>query len=332
MNSDQHSISIIIPVYNSAGYISRAIDSVLAQTHLPDEIIIVDDGSTDNTVQVIQQYEPKIKLIQQANTGASAARNTGIEAATGEWIAFLDADDEWLPEKLQLQTDLLKRNPHLVWTAANFYRCLCDENRKAPDLPPEKLQRILQGSEFFSDYLKAYRFYARGHTDTMLIKRTVLEQTGLFTTELMRFEDMDMWFRIAYQNPQIGYLPQPLAVHHMNITHSVTQKEAPYDLYCPLIRKHLNLAAKYDRLEAFEPCAVFLIRQWTRSMLFDARKEDIRKIISEFSNLLPTGYKLLMKLLTTFPKTTAATCRIISKVVRSLNLRKGIFRKPTRTG
>lgn len=331
MNSNEHSVSVIIPVYNLADHISRAIDSVLEQIYQPNEIIVIDDGSTDDTVSVVSKYGSKVKLIQQQNAGPSAARNTGIKTATSQWIAFLDADDEWVPEKLQLQIDLLKRNPQLVWTTANFYRCLCNENRKAPDLPFEKLQKILQGREFFSDYLKAYRIYARGHTDTMLIKRTIFEQMGLFATELLRFEDLDLWFRIAYQNPQIGYLPQPLAIHHMDIKHSITQKEAPYDLYCPLIRKHLKLAAQYDRLEAFELCAVFLIRQWTRSMLFDAKGQDIRQIMKQFSDLLPISYRMSMHILTVCPKLTATCCRIISKVVRSLNLRKGIFRKPPKS-
>ena len=130
-------ITVVIPAYNSEKYIARAIDSVLTQTHKPDEIIVVDDGSTDNTSEIARKYEPSVKLIQQQNAGASVARNTGIEAATSEWIAFLDADDEWLPEKLKLQTEHLKRNPHLQWTTANFIRCQCDKNQRLPDLTPK---------------------------------------------------------------------------------------------------------------------------------------------------------------------------------------------------
>ena len=100
-------VSVVIPVYNSSEYIARTIESVLAQTHKPDEIIVVDDGSTDETRQKVTQYEPKVKYIYQTNAGTSAARNTGIKTSSSEWIAFLDADDEWLPEYLQKQLALL---------------------------------------------------------------------------------------------------------------------------------------------------------------------------------------------------------------------------------
>jgi glycosyltransferase involved in cell wall biosynthesis len=117
--SDKMKISAVIPAYNCEAHIARAIDSVLNQTHPADEIIIVDDGSSDDTVQAVRSYGDKVTLIQQENAGASAARNTGIEAATGNWIAFLDADDEWLPDMLQRQTDILTQHPHLVWTTGN---------------------------------------------------------------------------------------------------------------------------------------------------------------------------------------------------------------------
>ena len=133
-NRKPYSVSVIIPAHNASEYIGRAIESVLAQTRKPDEIIVVDDGSTDDTARIIADYGSKVIYIQQENAGPSVARNTGIEAATSEWIAFLDADDEWIPEKLELQTELLGRNTNLVWTTANFIRCLCDEDRRAPDI------------------------------------------------------------------------------------------------------------------------------------------------------------------------------------------------------
>ena len=327
-DSKQYSISVVIPAYNCGEYISRSIDSVLTQTLQPNEIIIVDDGSTDNTVQIALQYGPKVKLIQQQNAGPSAARNTGIQAATGEWIAFLDADDDWLPPKLQLQIDLLKRNPQLVWTTANYYRCLCDENRKAIDFSSKKLQTMLGGKEYFSDFLKSYIHGARGHTDTMLIKRKILLEVGMFREKLTKAEDLDMWMRIAYRHPQIGVNPQPLAIYHLTIPQNISDKRSSCDLYIDFIRRHLELAAQHDRLDAFKPCAAFLIRRWIRGMLFDARKKDIRKIVNEFRDLLPSLYKLSIQLLTTFPQTTAFACHTISKIVRTLKLRKQAVRPP----
>ncbi len=145
-------ISVVIPAYNAGRYIGRAIDSVLAQTRPAEEIIVVDDGSTDNTAEIAGAYGDRIRFIRQENAGASVARNTGIAAATGNWIAFLDADDEWLPEKLRLQTEHLERNPDLTWTTANYVRCYCDSNRREDDLAGERLnnaEAVLNAGNIF---------------------------------------------------------------------------------------------------------------------------------------------------------------------------------------
>jgi glycosyltransferase involved in cell wall biosynthesis len=331
MNSEaakQYTVSVVVPAYNAEKFIARTIDSVLAQSHLPDEIIVVDDGSTDNTLQVIQQYGPKVKLIQQKNAGPSAARNTGIQAATGEWIAFLDSDDEWLPEKLQLQIDLLKRNPHLAWTTANFYRCLCDENRKTVDFPSEKLQKILAGKEYFANFLRVYIQGARGHTDTMLVKRQILLEAGTFRENLTKAEDLDMWMRIAYRHPQIGFNPEPLAIYHLTIPQSISTRYKSTSLYHDFIRRHLALADELDCLDQFKPCAAFFIRRWIRGMLFESRGKEIKDLITEFSDLFSLRYKTGMTLLASFPQTTALACHTISKIVRTLKLRKQAVRPP----
>ncbi|MCK4819314.1 glycosyltransferase family 2 protein, partial [bacterium] len=107
-------VSVIIPTCNRAEYITQAIDSVLAQTYTDYEIIVVDDGSTDNTKEVMEPYMDRIRYIYQENAGVSAARNTGIKAAKGDWVAFLDSDDEWLPGKLAVQIRAVERHPQLV--------------------------------------------------------------------------------------------------------------------------------------------------------------------------------------------------------------------------
>ena len=125
-NDSSYSVSAVIPAYNAEKYIERAIDSALAQSHLPDEIIVVDDGSDDGTGEVVKKYGESIRYINQENTGASAARNAGVKAAKNEWIAFLDGDDEWLSDNLESQMAILRRNKNLVWSTANFIRCSCN--------------------------------------------------------------------------------------------------------------------------------------------------------------------------------------------------------------
>ena len=107
-------VSVVIPAYNCERYLGRAIRSVLAQTYPRIECIVVDDGSTDGTAEVIDRFGSAVRAIRQENGGAAAARNAGIRTATGRYIAFLDADDYWLRNKLELQIHILEKNPDLV--------------------------------------------------------------------------------------------------------------------------------------------------------------------------------------------------------------------------
>jgi glycosyltransferase involved in cell wall biosynthesis len=103
-------VSVVIPVRDGAAYLSEAIDSVFAQTHAPDEVVVVDDGSVDATPEVIARYGSRVTAIAQPRLGNASASNRGVEASSGEFIAFLDADDLWLPEKLALQLEILGRD------------------------------------------------------------------------------------------------------------------------------------------------------------------------------------------------------------------------------
>ena len=107
-------VSVIIPAYNAEAYIRRSIESVLLQTYPANEVIVIDDGSTDHTAEILKNYMQQVQYIYQNNAGASAARNVGIKRATSKWIAFLDADDEWMPNKLEEQIQVVTRNKTLV--------------------------------------------------------------------------------------------------------------------------------------------------------------------------------------------------------------------------
>jgi glycosyltransferase involved in cell wall biosynthesis len=114
-------ISVVIPTYNSAAYLPAAIDSAFNQTLPPFEIVVIDDGSIDNTVEVLKPYEVRIRYIFQENKGPAAARNRGIAEANGDLIAFLDSDDVWLPEKLELQVPVLTENPKIGLVHSDFF-------------------------------------------------------------------------------------------------------------------------------------------------------------------------------------------------------------------
>ncbi len=323
---NNYTISVVIPAYNAGKYVGRAIDSVLAQTLAPHEVIVVDDGSTDNTAQVVAQYQSKVKYIVQENAGASVARNTGIKTADGEWIAFLDADDEWLPQKLHLQTELLDRNPDIVWTTGNYLTCVCSKNLQAPSIETAKAIELLDGKEYSDSFFRAFLKKVWGCTDSMIIRRDALIEAGMFRPGQLRGNDFDMWWRIAYRYPKIGYLAEPTAIYHLDIEGSIIRKHTDGAISRELIHRHLELAQQHNRIDDFTPCAVHLLRGWMRSMLFDEQADEIRMMIRQFGDLLPRPYKAFMWMLTAFPKTTAAGCRMISRIVRFLGLRKRLVR------
>lgn len=328
MSPNSVTISVVIPAYNSAAHIARAIDSVLAQTRPADEIIVVDDGSTDATAAVVQSFGNAVRLIAQANAGAAAARNTGIMAAAGDWIAFLDADDEWLPKRLAAQTAILDRYPNLSWVTGNYITCSCNEKRRAPYILPEKAITMLTEGEVAEDYLATFQCGLGGHTDTMLIRKTVLLEVGLSRVGQRKANDIDLWWRIAYQYPRLGYVAEPLAIYHLAIAESISKATVGSDHYHDLISRHLALAEQYHRQDSFRPLAAHLLRDWMRSMLFTAQAEDIRRLLDEFGILFPLWYRGGMRLLTTFPNATAAGCHLISRLVRRFKLRRRVVLPP----
>ncbi len=185
-------ISVVIPTYNRARYLFKAIDSVLAQTYKNYEIIIVDDGSTDNTVEVVQPYLSRIKYIYQDNKGVSSARNTGIRAAKRKWIAFLDSDDEWLPRKLEFQMIDLQQFPDAVMSCTNI---LFEgvPGTASVDFFKNCLSFDVKQSLFVRESL--FKGYAC--TSTVLAKLETIIDVGLFDEEISIYEDTDLFFRLS---------------------------------------------------------------------------------------------------------------------------------------
>ena len=203
MKPVKHQISVVIPVYNREHSIRRAIDSVLAQELQPDEIIVVDDGSDDDTTWIIDSYLPKIQVVRQENKGVSAARNRGIEAATGRWIAFLDSDDEWMRDKLLKQMNCMKRegNVRISQTEERWIRNNMRVN------PGKKYAK--KSGNIFRDCLKTCIVGA----STVMCERSLLEEMNGFDESLKVCEDYDLWIRIAAKHP-IPLFPEALTVKY----------------------------------------------------------------------------------------------------------------------
>ena len=192
-------ISVIIPTYNRRNTLSRAVESVLNQIYKPIEIIVVDDGSTDGTKEMFSEMYPLVRYIYQANSGVSSARNTGIKSASGDWIALLDSDDEWLPDKLDRQVKLLQDNAEIRFCHTNeiWIRNNVRINQK------KKHQKY--GGNIFNKCLDICRI----SPSSSLFHTSVIKDVGLFDESLDVCEDYDLWLRITAKYP-ILFLDQPL--------------------------------------------------------------------------------------------------------------------------
>ncbi|MEW8374991.1 MAG: glycosyltransferase family A protein [Candidatus Thiodiazotropha sp.] len=193
------SVSVVIPTHNRAHTLPRALDSVLTQSCQPLEIIVVDDGSEDETAQLMEERYGCCDYLRQANRGVSSARNLGIEKARGEWIALLDSDDRWLPNKLQLQLEAL--------TGAPGYRlCHTDELwiRKGVRVN-QMLKHAKSGGRIFQRCLPLCVI----SPSSVILHHTLFEEFGLFDTELPACEDYDLWLRICARE-EVLFIDQPL--------------------------------------------------------------------------------------------------------------------------
>jgi len=192
-------ISVIIPTYNRKNTLPRAVESVLNQTYKPVKIIVVDDGSTDGTKEWFSEMYPLVHYIYQVNSGVSSARNTGINSARGDWIALLDSDDEWLPDKLELQVKLLQNNAELRFCHTNeiWIRNGVRINQR------KKHQKY--GGNIFKKCLDICRI----SPSSSLFHTSVIKDVGRFDESLDVCEDYDLWLRITAKYPVL-FLDQPL--------------------------------------------------------------------------------------------------------------------------
>jgi glycosyltransferase involved in cell wall biosynthesis len=193
-------VSVVIPTFNRAHIVTRAIDSVLAQTYCPCEILVVDDGSSDNTADVLQSYADRIVYIRQKNSGPAAARNRGIRESKGEFIAFLDSDDVWLGTKIERQATLLQR------AGQHVPCCLCNsilemptcQGRTAFDMARLNLSEP-QGLCLNPAAILATRFIL--FVQSVMVRRSFLLDCGGFDEHLWLMEDHDLALRLALRGP-----------------------------------------------------------------------------------------------------------------------------------
>jgi glycosyltransferase involved in cell wall biosynthesis len=220
-------VSTIIPTYNRANLVPEAIDSVLAQTYPHVEVILIDDGSTDGTLEVLRRYGDRIHVISQPNAGPAAARNRGVMAAQGEMIAFLDSDDLWLPEKLARQVNLLQRLGEAVPC------CLCNINMRWKDRELTSFDVawlnpvVAEGVWHNPEEILATRFVL--FNQGVVIRREVLREIGGFDESFWLLEDYDLALRLSLRGDW-GFIRDPLVIWRESATSRLSRDAERDDL------------------------------------------------------------------------------------------------------
>lgn len=236
-------VSVVIPTFNRASTIGASIESVLTQDYPNLEIIVVDDGSKDDTERIMEPYVARgVRYFRQENRGAPAARNAGVERATGELIAFLDSDDAWAPTKISAQVRCMSESlpdTALVYTSMKKV----DQHGR--------LLGYKRATKRGSIYLDLLRDNVVGSTSTALVKASVVREIGGFDTALRSRQDLDLWLRIARKYP-IDFVDEPLVIYSVhtdrissNMDSKIQGTERVLEKYYDDIRMHPTILSEH---------------------------------------------------------------------------------------
>lgn len=294
-------VSVIIPAYEAAAYLPAALDSVFAQTRPPDEVIVVDDGSTDGTEGVVRAHPraADIRYLRQENAGAAAARNAGLREARGEWLAFLDADDTWLPHRLEAGLEVVARRPDLRWCAGAFVERRLTGVEVVRGLSPTRGARFSYG--VFENLFELFEQECNFSTVTMLVHRDCLAAAGLFDPALARREDVDLWVRIGLRYPRIGWVERPLAIYARRIE-SLTHVEKPHAHLWILRLLRRRMAEAPDGGRVADPYGRWLTQQACKVWLHQDGRDDLRAALREFPEWIPEPMESGLKLAAGLPR------------------------------
>lgn len=229
--------SVIIPLYNKAPHIKRTISSVLEQTYVNFELIVVDDGSTDNSFEIVKKItDNRVRLIQQKNSGVSAARNRGIAEAKYELITFLDADDEWTSNLLETFVWMNEKYPQAGMIGSSYWIVDTDGEKKIP-----KFYNVPQKDGIIENYFKAAIKKNPTSSSSVMTHKEVFNKLGGFPLNLKRGEDSFMWSKIALHYP-VAFIDKPLAINYQNAVNRASGNDNLIDEF-PLLEyiEKLNL-------------------------------------------------------------------------------------------
>ena len=226
-------VSVIIPTYNRANLLSAAIESVLAQTYSDYELLIVDDGSTDNTRDVVLSYtDPRIRYLHKNNGGLASARNFGLREAQGRYVAFLDDDDLYLPDKLAIQVNFLDAHPDVGWVNAGYL---------ATDMQGNVLEEVRPWLSYSDLGVETWLFACPAVVHAVQVRREWLEHIGGFDDHFRASEDWDAWLRLAYAGCTMQWVEEIVCVYRFHGDNMVRAVQAKSERNIEVLLKFFSL-------------------------------------------------------------------------------------------
>lgn len=298
-------VSTIVAVYNGAATVDRALSSIFAQTFTDNEIIVVNDGSTDDTPSVLSRYGDRIRVITQPNRGLSAARNAGVHASSGVYLAFLDDDDEWMPEKLARCVAVLEEDPVSVLAYTRGLkvdlqgRDVGSLDGRTEDFESPTLKQLLE---------RPWNVVP----SQFMVRRDVFERCGGFHEQFVTACEDRYFLLMVREHGPFRFVQEPLLRKTMHPLYpTVLQREAQYDLFVDLVRARYGSAAK-GLIAEFSRERVKVLKQIGRLLMKEGRMAEARRCLARVIYYEPTSPRAYRKYLKSFfptraPRTTPRT-------------------------
>ena len=288
-------VSVIIPVYNGAATIGRALASVFAQTFTDYEVVAINDGSTDDTASVLAGYGDRIRTLNEPNRGPSVARNTGVRASVAKYIAFLDDDDEWMPEKLARCVPVLDADPNcgLVYTFAIKVDARGDfiGSQSQADGRPDGVESPTMQAMLTRPWNVV--------PSQLVVRRDVVERCGGFHERLLSCEDLDFLLR-AREYGHFRCVPELLLRKETRPLYPKALEREPYcDLFVELVRERYGASAD-GLIDGFRRSRVKVLRHLGHILIEEGRPEDARRCLARVLHYQPASPKAYYRYLKTF--------------------------------
>ena len=294
-------VSVILPTYNRAKFLARSISSVMNQTFASWELIVWDDGSTDNSVEVVASFNDlRIHYFQDQNHGAAFARNRAIERSTGKYLAFLDSDDEWVDEKLAIQVGILETHNQVDLLFSDFLNIHILQGKNNTSFKENSQVLRLLSTEQMDDNLfviksgllesLAVENYIA--TDSVIIKKKIIEEVGLFNEGLRNSEDFELWWRFSLRGICFAYVDRVLLTRYKPTESLSSHSKAAYENQIRALDSCVKAAKTSGQNELISHLRSQYRNVWQNRIVFYGDRGDTKAMVNAFVQSLKYGFRL----------------------------------------